>query len=135
MLTQATRAQASRRGVILLVEDEPALRRLLGELLRDEGYTVLQAADGAEAGDVLDDRRLLEEVCLLILDMNLPELDGIGVLRHLAERGWVLPIVAMSAATTTLQRARHHGVHQTITKPFDLDRFLETVHHACVAPA
>ena len=133
VLAQPSEARTRGRGVILLVEDEPTLRDFLEELLRDEGYAVLQAADGGEAIDLLEDRLLLDEVCLLVLDMNMPEVDGLAVLRHIAERGWTIPIVAMSAATVNLERARRHGAHQTIAKPFDLESFLETVRRTCGA--
>jgi two-component system capsular synthesis sensor histidine kinase RcsC len=100
------------------------------ELLREEGYTVLQAVDGSEAIDLLSDALIVDDLGLLILDMNLPYVDGVGVLRHLAERGWTIPVIAMSAAPLYLERARRQGVRQTLEKPFGLDRFLDTVRHA-----
>lgn len=105
------------------------------ELLRDEGYTVIEAVDGREALDLLDDPVLRDGVCLLILDMNLPGVDGLGVLRYLAERGWAIPVVAMSAERMNLERARRQGAQQLIAKPFAVDRLLETVHRACGAAA
>ena len=135
VLAPTSEARTLGRGVILLVEDEPALRELLEDLLRDDGYTVLQAGDGRETIDLLEDHLVREEIRLVVLDMTLPQVDGVGVLRHIAQRSWVLPIVAISAVGMNLERARRHGAQQTVAKPFDLDRFLETVHRACGAAA
>jgi CheY-like chemotaxis protein len=109
------------------------VRCFLAEVLRDEGYEVVEARDGVEAIDLLDAGAASEGVCLMVLDMNLPQVDGIGVLRHLAERGRAIPVIAMSADIISLGRARRHGAREALAKPFDVDRFLETVHRTCGA--
>src|SRR5256885_5945283 len=82
---------------VLLVEDEPPVRELVAELLREEGYEVREARDGVEAIRTLDESLLPSgRACLILLDMMLPRVDGVGVLRHLAERGAHVPVVAMS---------------------------------------
>lgn len=97
------------------------------DLLRDEGHTVLEAGDGGEAIDLLEDRLIVDEIGVLILDMNLPKVDGLGVLRHINLRGWTIPVVAISAEASNLKRARHHGACATLEKPFTLDRLLAAV--------
>jgi len=109
------------------------VRCFLAELLRDEGYEVVEARDGVEAIDLLDDGAASEGFCLMILDMNLPQVDGIGVLRHLAGRGRAIPVIAMSADLISLGRARRHGAREALAKPFDVGRFLETVRRNCGA--
>ena len=84
-------------GTIILVEDTPMVRCFLVDLLRDEGYEVVEARDGVEAIELLDDGAASAGVCLMVLDMNLPQVDGLGVLRYLAERGRAIPVIAMSA--------------------------------------
>jgi CheY-like chemotaxis protein len=120
-----------RAGTIILVEDTPMVRCFLAEVLRDEGYEVVEARNGVEAIKLLDAGAASEDFCLMVLDMNLPQVDGIGVLRHLAERGRTMPVIAMSADTISLGRARRHGAREALAKPFDLDRFLETVKRNC----
>jgi len=120
-------------GTIILVEDTPMVRFFLAELLHDEGYAVVEARNGVEAIELLDDGAASQGFCLMVLDMNLPQVDGIGVLRHLAERGRAMPVIAMSADIISLGRARRHGAREALAKPFDVDRFLETVKRNCGA--
>jgi CheY-like chemotaxis protein len=109
------------------------VRCFLTEVLRDEGYEVVEARNGVEAIDLLDAGAASEGVCLMVLDMSLPQVDGIGVLRHLAERGRAMPVIAMSADIISLGRARRHGAREALAKPFDLARFLGTVKRNCGA--
>jgi len=109
------------------------VRCFLAEVLRDEGYEVVEARDGVEAIDLLDAGAASEGACLMVLDKNLPQVDGIGVLRHLAERGRAIPVIAMSADIISLGRARRHGAREALAKPFDVDRLLEMVTRNCGA--
>ena len=88
------------------------VRCFLAELLRDEGYEVVEARDGGEAIELLDDGAASEGVCLMVLDMNLPQIDGIGVLRHLAERGRAIPVIAMVCG----RRWRSHSTRTDSSK-------------------
>jgi CheY-like chemotaxis protein len=112
---------------ILVVEDEPLVRELLVDCLQAAGYLVQEAVDGAEAIDLLGQR----SPDLILLDMMLPQVDGLGVLRHLAARGAPSPVVAMSASPTALTTAREAGVATTLGKPFELDRLLALVAQHC----
>jgi DNA-binding response OmpR family regulator len=115
------------------VEDTPTLSDLLADILSDEGYDVLKAATGAEAIRLLDDRAASEGVCLIVLDMRLPQVDGAGVLHHLATRGRPTPVIAMSGDILQLGRAMRTGAREALVKPFDLGLFLETVRRTCGA--
>ena len=117
-------------AAVLVVEDDPIPRALMVDLLRDEGYAVIEAVDGAEAIAVLE-AWPPGAICLLVLDMGLPWVDGAGVLRHLAERGRAVPVVATSAAHLGLERARRAGATTVLPKPFDLDQFLDVVRRPC----
>ena len=109
------------RGVgtcVLLVEDEEPLRRVMKDLLEREGYTVAEARDGVQALDEVD-RRAPD---VIILDLNLPGLDGYGVLQQLrsrpATRG--IPVMVLTAKGDEDNEVRvfELGADDFITKPF-----------------
>src|SRR3954463_10997619 len=77
----------------LVVEDEPAIREVVADLLQDEGYAVRQAADGLEAIDELE----VDDVDLVLSDVRMPRLDGPSLARRLHRRGHPVPVVLMSA--------------------------------------
>jgi CheY-like chemotaxis protein len=113
---------------ILLVDDEPPVRELAADVLREEGYVVLEAQNGLEAVRLIEQCRPPEsDLSLVLLDLMLPELDGLGVLRHISSHRAALPVVAMSASTQHLAQAEAAGARATIAKPFDLDTLLEVV--------
>jgi type II secretory ATPase GspE/PulE/Tfp pilus assembly ATPase PilB-like protein/CheY-like chemotaxis protein len=105
-------------GAILVVEDEVSLRRVLKDLLEMEGYTVYEAADGAEAMEQID----RHNPDLVLLDLNLPNVDGHTVLRKLrAEpRTASLPVVVLTARGEEENEVRvlKAGATDFITKPF-----------------
>jgi len=78
---------------ILLVEDEPVIRELLAILLEEEGYAVVQAADGLEALQTVDDY----PIDVVLSDVKMPRLDGAALARHLCAREDPLPVILMSA--------------------------------------
>jgi DNA-binding response OmpR family regulator len=120
---------------VLLVEDEPAVRELVADFLREEGYEVEEARDGADAIHRLDvHQRRADHLCAVLLDMMLPRVDGIGVLRHMATAGADVPVVAMSASREHLTAALAAGACSAVPKPFDLDRLLSAMHSNCTCP-
>jgi len=116
-LTPAARP-ARRHATVLLVEDEEPLRRLLRELLEHEGYVVLEAGDGVLALDEVD--RGAPDI--VVLDLNLPRLDGYGVLSHLRARPATsdLPVIVLTAKGDEASEVRvfEYGASDFITKPF-----------------
>ncbi len=84
-----------RRGLALLVEDDPGLRQLLRRELLDIGFSVIEAENGAEAIDLIDHTRGIE---LLLSDVVMPgAIDGLGVVAHARAQGSIPRIVLMSA--------------------------------------
>ncbi|MHB8420375.1 MAG: response regulator transcription factor [Myxococcales bacterium] len=83
----------SSSGMLLLVDDQPEMRRLLRRLLRDEGHPLREAAGGEEA---LALARSLGPA-LLVLDCEMPGLDGPGVLTALRSEGFRAPVLMISA--------------------------------------
>ncbi len=115
-------------NTVLIVEDEVAVRELLAQFLRDEGFDVEEAQDGLEAIDALNRHRPPPvKLCVVLLDMMLPHADGVQVLNHLNALSSYVPVVAMSASRERLVDASGAGAQATIAKPFDLDQMLAVV--------
>lgn len=79
---------------ILVVDDEPMLRSLVGRILSDEGYSVLEAADGGEALQLME--RFGRDLALVISDVVMPKLNGIELLERISVAYRGLPVVLMS---------------------------------------
>jgi type II secretory ATPase GspE/PulE/Tfp pilus assembly ATPase PilB-like protein len=103
---------------VLLVEDEDSLRRVMKDLLEREGFTVFEAADGVFALDEID--RSAPDI--VVLDLNLPRLDGYGVLSHLRSRPQTatLPVIVLTAKGDEDSEVRvfEYGASDYLTKPF-----------------
>ena len=113
------RFEITRKGaVVLLVDDEDQLRRVMRDLLERQGYTVLEAADGAQALAEVD----RGNPDLVILDLNLPGVDGYTVLAQLRSREITrnLPIIVLTAKGDEENEVRvlELGADDFITKPF-----------------
>jgi two-component system response regulator AtoC len=123
-------------AIILVAEDEESLRKILVRFLSGLGHHVLTAANGADA------LTLLEEggVDLLVTDINLPEVDGIEILKALSARGTTVPVIAMSGGGTfdkglLLGSSSLLGAVDTLEKPFELDALRASVDRALAAPS
>ena len=117
-------ATASRS--VLVVEDEPAIRELVRWLLEDLGLPVETAADGADALEQGTRRR----PALVVLDLNLPGLDGVSVARGLrATWGETLPILVVSAMERIAEHAQQVGAFAYLRKPFDVEALPAAVRH------
>jgi CheY-like chemotaxis protein len=103
---------------VLLVEDEEQLRRVMKDLLQREGYRVVEARDGIQALDEVD--RSAPDV--IILDLNLPGLDGYGVLAQLRSRPTTrdIPVMVLTAKGDEDNEVRVFdlGADDFVTKPF-----------------
>jgi CheY-like chemotaxis protein len=105
-------------ATVLLVEDEEPLRRVLRDLLEREGFNVIEAGDGVLALDAVD--RGAPDI--VVLDLNLPRLDGYGVLSHLRARPATahLPVIVLTAKGDEDSEVRvfEYGASDFLTKPF-----------------
>ena len=117
----AAQAGTAARGTgttVLLVEDEEQLRRVMKDLLERDGYTVAEARDGVQALDQVD--RFAPDV--IILDLNLPGIDGYSVLAQLRSRPATraIPVVVLTAKGDEDNEVRVFdlGADDFITKPF-----------------
>ncbi len=113
---------------ILVVDDEPAIRRFLRTSLDAQGYRVSEAADGETALEEL--RRSPPDI--LVLDLGLPNLDGFAVIRRLREAGSALPIIVLSSRTDESGKveALDVGADDYVTKPFGIDELLARIRPA-----
>ena len=104
---------------LLLVEDDKALGEGLRLGLRQEGYTVDWLQDGTSALHAL----LSEDFDLLVLDLGLPRMSGLQVLRELRRSGSALPVLILTARDATEDRIAglDAGADDYLVKPFDLD--------------
>ena len=112
---------------VLVVADDPAIRGLLSDALREEGYAVDLAAHGREALEAMRARR----PATVVLDLMMPVMDGFTFIENChKERLCVdVPIVVISAVQDSLNRISDIPVHACIAKPFDLDDLIRTVGH------
>ena len=101
---------------VLVVEDEPFIRQVLAELLEEEGHCVSTATDGEAALDTIANHA----PDLVLADVMMPRLGGLGLSHRLRERGYEFPIVLMSAVYAEIDIP---GV-KFIPKPFDVDQML-----------
>ncbi|GIW71292.1 MAG: acetoacetate metabolism regulatory protein AtoC [Planctomycetota bacterium] len=113
---------------VLVVDDEPSMRELLGLVLAREGHAVEAAADGAQAL-----ARMAEaEPDLVIQDLRMPGMPGLELLRRLKDRYPEIPIVVITAFSTwdTTVEAMRLGAYDYLKKPFDTDVIRNVVERA-----
>jgi two-component system, OmpR family, phosphate regulon response regulator PhoB len=116
--------EESTRVVILVVEDDPRVRELLVEVLSDEGYDVIPAANGDEALTTIT----TVWPALITLDLDLPGVSGAMILQTLRERNETrdLPVVIVSAKHHVAADVRHLA-QAVVPKPFELDELLTII--------
>ncbi len=113
-----------REDVILVVEDEPSIREVVCLYLERAGYTVLDAADGVRAVELLDS----EKVDLVVLDLMLPEIDGFEITRYLRDQGDT-PIIMLTARREEVDRIAglEMGADDYVVKPFSPQELVSRV--------
>lgn len=117
-----------RTSRVLLCDDSPVERMALAHLLRHEGYEVDEAGDGESALEYLKHRT----IDLLLLDLNLPDIDGFGVLAYLQEHRPGLPVILLSGMPLDeiqqeIRRLPKHELPTLLLKPVDPEQLLQMV--------
>ncbi len=115
---------------ILIVDDDPALREVVRQLLTLEGYAVLEAANGVEGVRVWEQHA----PHLIILDILMPEMNGLQALDHIRQRGDT-PVVMLTRKTAEDDKVRAFelGADDYLSKPFS-NRELVHAGEGCPAP-
>lgn len=121
-------------ALILIADDNASSRELIRTVLENEGHSVIEAVDGQQALD-----RVQEQAPnLIILDIHMPRLDGIGVIKQLQadSRSAVIPILALTASAMPEDRHRtlKAGVTTYMTKPVSLSGLRREVARLIAAP-
>ena len=113
---------------ILIVDDEESIRRSLAGALTDEGYQVLTAADGVSALELLE----TERPHLLLLDIWMPQMDGMEVLRRIKAEPYDVSVIMISGHGNieTAVTATKLGAYDFIEKPLSLEKVILTIDHA-----
>ncbi len=113
---------------LLVVDDDPSIRRLLRTSLGAQGYRIWEAATGQAALDLLAS----ETVELVLLDLGLPDLDGLDVIRSLRDSGGKLPIVVLSSRDDERGKvaALDLGADDYVTKPFSMAELVARIRTA-----
>jgi len=113
---------------ILIAEDERVLRESLAELLGDEGYTVLQAANGREVQQII----LKEAVDLVLSDIRMPEMDGMTLLAYLHKAVPETPVIMLTAYGTvpSAVSAMRAGAFDYLLKPIQFEDLLVRIQRA-----
>ncbi len=112
-------------SLILVVDDDPAVRELVAEYLAARGHEVLRATNGAEACEVLE----REPVELVVTDLQMPVLDGLALLAHVRASANSVHVIVVSGSWTPdqRQRARELGAARVLPKPVDLAQIARDV--------
>ena len=113
---------------ILIVDDESCVRELLAHFLNQKGYECITAANAHCALDIL--RR--ENIPLIISDIRMPGLDGMGLLQEVKQRKPLTEVIMATAITETATavEAMRQGAHDYVLKPFDLNTVEASVQRA-----
>jgi two-component system NtrC family response regulator len=116
---------------VLVVDDEGLLRWSVAEMLAGAGYQVVEAQNGREARVAIVDEE--HPVDMMLIDLKLPDVDGLELVREARRRCLTCPILIITAygSPDTLDAAVRAGAHGVIGKPFDLDDLLRMVQQVC----
>ena len=112
---------------VLVVDDEPPIRKLLRMGLSTQGYDILDAPSGKAALELIG-----EKPDLVILDLGLPDIEGLELLRKIRERNERVPIVVLSSRGEEAAKvqALDLGADDYVTKPFGMDELLARIRAA-----
>lgn len=112
-------------GKILIVDDQYGIRILLNEVFNKEGYTTFQAASGFQALDIVQQH----SPDLVLLDMKIPGMDGIEILKRMKAVDPDIRVIIMTAygELDMIQEAKDLGAITHFAKPFDIDEIRAAV--------
>lgn len=113
------------KGKLLIVDDQFGIRILLNEIFQKEGYKTFQAANGVQALNLVQNER----PDLVILDMKIPGMDGLEILKRVKKLDQTIKVIIMTAygELDMIQEAIENGAITHFSKPFDIDEIIAAV--------
>jgi DNA-binding response OmpR family regulator len=115
---------------VLIADDDLSVRESLGKVLKEVGYNVVEAADGAEAIEEFK----VGQVDLLLLDIGLPVRDGWDVFESITSRAPALPIIIITGSNNQYDTAVAASVGALMEKPLDVVELLKTIQELLTEP-
>lgn len=117
--------QLKKSGKVLIVDDQYGIRALLKEILQTAGYRTCEAANGVQALSMVEN----EDPDLALLDMKIPGMSGLEILKHIREKSNDLKVVIMTAygEIEMIEEAERNGALTHFSKPFDIDDILDFI--------
>ncbi|WP_379970687.1 response regulator [Ectobacillus sp. sgz5001026] len=118
---------------ILIVDDQYGIRILLNEVFQKEGYQTFQAANGFQAIDIV----VNDKPDLIVLDMKIPGMDGIEILKRVKQIDKSIKVILMTAygELDMIQEAKKLGALMHFAKPFDIDELRQAVREQIIISA
>jgi len=113
------------KKIIVVADDQPGVRSLLSEVLRKEGFALLEAGSGEEAIEIMAQ----QPVDLIFLDVKMPRLDGVSALQKILEQPHSPPVVMMTAQgqDDLKKRVMGMGAAAYLEKPFDIGVIMQII--------
>src|SRR2546423_7222826 len=108
---------------ILLVDDDPSIREMVGRVLEEQGFLVLPAGNGVEALELA----AVTEIDLILLDLNLPVKNGWDTFEQITSRNPLVPVIIITARPNQLFPALAAGAGALMEKPLDFPKLLDTI--------
>jgi CheY-like chemotaxis protein len=129
LMTTMRNVKAKSERLILVVDDDPSIRRSTSRLLTAHGFSVMQAENGQRALDAL--KQMSSFPCLVVLDMAMPVMDGRGFLKERAQDPLLrdIPVVVVSGSPQSGEPLE--GISAYLCKPLNVDRFVNLIHQHC----
>lgn len=121
------------KGKVLIVDDDPDIRNVLGAHLRAKGYRVLAAADGLKALEIIRQ----EEPFLVLLDLRMPRIGGMDVLRAIRQEGLITTVIVLTAfgSIEATVEAMKEGAADFLAKPVDFEHMEELLTKVLATPS
>ncbi|HYP87689.1 MAG TPA: response regulator [Polyangiaceae bacterium] len=124
------RAPTATPKTILVIDDSETIRQQVASALEQAGFAVLTARDGVEGLERIE----RDAPAMVILDVNMPRMNGIELLESLDVRRTGLPVVLLTTEVqpSLMARARQAGARGWLVKPFNVGQLVETVRRAVI---
>lgn len=124
-MSQSIAALRVAQPCALVVEDDDGIRFLTSQILRRQGFAVDEAVNGRLALPLLAGR----EYDVILMDLAMPEMNGLDVLQHMQETMPALlrRVIVITASLHLLRRGLPDGVCRVLTKPFELDELVDAI--------